>query len=143
MGLLTQIQKAEQRALRVVHRVLGFKVVYTHVTDLTVDPFPTTDLTIFLAPTPRVKKREKVGGSWEESLDVGGTLSAEALPVYVLSRQDLKVAGTFREPTTMDSFVEFGTTSPIFYVDRTTEIGQRPAGWFLTVTTKFRASGAG
>ena len=142
-GLLAQLQTVEGIVLKQVHKALGFKALYTLVTDLTTDPLTTVDLTIFLNPTPKVRKREREGGRFQDILESGGQLSPEALPVYILARPDLKVAGVFREPTTMDTFVQFGTTSPVFHVSTFIEIGPLAAGWLLTVTTKFRDSASG
>ena len=137
-GWQVQIQRALGRGLKLAHRSGGFRVTYKQVRDATTDPHTTSNLTVYVQPTPLVKQRELVGNRWREVLAAGGNLSAEALPVFVISREYLKVSGTYYDPTLFDEFVKFGTTTPVFRVYQTTALGGEAPGWFLSTRVIFR-----
>ena len=69
---------------------------------------------IAIQPTPLVRVKEIVGGRVQEIMSAAGNLSAEALPIFLISRPVLvdPATGTQHEPTFKDSFValnELGT----------------------------------
>ena len=140
-GYLDEIQRGIGQALKEVHHTGGFKVRYTLVTNRTTDPLTTVNLDIWVQPMPQVRNRERIGGRWQEAL------SAAALPVYIVSRESLKVSGIYYEPTTDDTFRELNSsgnpTGPTFHIEQITTIGGRAAGWMLTVVTQFHDKAGG
>ena len=98
-------------------------------------------------PTPTVHQRERMGGRWQEVLGAAANLAREAQPVFVVSREDLKVAGVFNDPTTDDTFQELDSagspTGATFYVQQTTPVGFLPGGFLLLVRAKFHDAPGG
>lgn len=137
-GVSPQLQKSLGRFLKVWLRVKNrFQVNYTLVKDLTNVSGSTEALTIFLGKTPSVEITELFAGRAVTFKPSGGALAQEALPLFLVSRESLKVGSTFHVPTKFDSFVEVGTTAPIYFVREIETIGEDAAGYRLTVTTEF------
>jgi len=148
-NLLKELQTSMGLAMQEIHRVGGFQVDYTLVTDTTKDPMTIANGAavllsgIFIQPTTKVRVKELLGGRWRESLSAAAVLSAEALPVFIISREALKVSGTFRIPTHHDSFVETGTTSPIFRIQQITGVSAVEPGFIISASTIFRSFASG
>ncbi len=144
-GLSKQLQKGLGRFTKQWYRVANrFKVDYTVVTDLTdVANNKTLFSGIFLKKTPAVKSQEFDIGRTVTIKPGGGTLSQEALPIFLVSRESLKTGTTYHEPTKFDTFVETGTTEPKFYIKDIETVGEDAAAYRLTVTTIFNEHAGG
>ena len=146
-GYVRELQASMGRALHAVHRIGGIKVRYALVTSRTANPLTTSSIDIHVQPTPNVQTRELRRGRIEETLFAGGTLSAEAMPVFIVSRHALLVSGTYYDPTTDDTFRMLDSADavygPTYYIRQIESIGQLPHGWFLTVLAKFHDSAKG
>ena len=144
-GWVLELQRGLGRALKQIHKAGGSKLRYQLITDLTDPNNNKSTLDIFAQLTPLVQVREILGGRWTEVLSAAGTLSAEALPVFIVSRESLKIGPTFHDPTFLDSFQKLDisvvpnvVTGPTFFINQITAIGGEEAGWFLTTVAKFR-----
>lgn len=152
-GYLRQIQKAGERVLKRAHRIAGVKFRYFLVTDRTTDPLTVVNagagVDIFMQPTPLVRIREAgpANSRFQEVLSAAGNLSAEALPVFILSRRDLFIGGVQFEPTTDDQFQELtlagALTGSLFDVVQITSIGSKAMGFFITAVTQFHEASKG
>lgn len=143
-GFLKVVQRASGRALLNVHRAGGFRVDYTLARDTTVEGMSSIVLAgIYIWPTPLVKEKVLQGNQTLEVMSAAGNLSAEALPIFMISREALKINGVFFDPTFHDEFVETGTTKPIFRVIQITDIAAPEPGWFITTSTVFRSRATG
>ncbi len=143
-GFVSELQKSLGRALKSIHKIEGTKVRYTLITDTTDPKNNNTVLDIFVHLTEQVRMREAFQGRITESLSAAGILSAEALPVYVVSRESLKIGTTFHKPTIFDSFRELDATvspnvpvGPTLFVQQITNIGGLPTGFRLLTVAKF------
>lgn len=148
MSVLEELQRGVGQALRETFRAVGAKYRYTAITDRTTDPPTQATVDIFMNPTPLVKMRERLGGRFQEFLASGAQLAAEALPVFVVSRNSLEISsGVFHEPNTDDVFQELDSndvlTGQVFEVVQVTAIGGKAGGYFLTVVTKFHDKASG
>lgn len=144
MGLQNEMQRAGGKCLKQAHRLMGFKIDYTVVPD-TSDPTTVVLLSgIFVMPTQRVLITDTQGNLQIQHRASGGLFAAEAQPVIHVSRESLKdSAGVRYEPTDLDTFVEDGQTQ-VFYVRTITDITPgKPAGWFLSFTTRDRTHASG
>ena len=121
-GFLTGLQKINGIVSKVIHKFEGFKVTYSLVTDKTTDPLTEVDLEIHLGTTPT---------EWEFNEDTGRSAKS-TLDIFFVSRNNLKSAGTFFRPTLNDHFVEFGTTTPIYWVRKVGDVDQTAGEYELT-----------
>ena len=138
MSLTGQLQKGLGRYLKQWYRVANrFKVSYTLIKDLKDVKNSKSILTIFLKKTPSLEQTIMVGGRRVRIKPSGGAITQEALPLFEVSRESLKIAGVFHTPTDFDSFIQVGTTEPTFYVKEVETIGEDAAGYRLTVSTIF------
>lgn len=149
MGYLFPLRRGLEQAIAAIHRVGGFTVNYTLARDTSIEGMNTIVFSgIAIQPTPLVRVREELGGRRTEAMSAAGNLSAEALPIFLVSRPVLfdPVLGVQHTPTFKDSFVslnelgtlEVGTTFKIIQI---TEIAGVTPGWFITTVTQFRDSG--
>ena len=121
-GLDEMIQRADASIHQVVARVRGFKASYTVVTDQTVVPNLKTVLTVFMETTPTTWEYDKTDGRFVR----------RTLDIFTISRNELKVAGAFVEPTLKDSFVIFGTTTPVYSVRKVDDLAEASGAYQLT-----------
>ena len=146
-GYLFVVERVLGKALKIAHQLGGYKARYTLVTDRTTDPPTTSVLDIYMNPTPTVHDRQRVGGRFQEVMSAAGNLSAEALPIFGVSRENLKVGTTYHDPTTDDFFQALDKSGvvegPRFDVQQTTPIGFIPGGWLLQVKSVFHSAPSG
>lgn len=137
-GVSKQLQKGLGRFLKQWYRVANrFQVTYTLIKNLSDVSGSKENLTIFLKKSPAFRTTEQKFGMSVTFKPSGGVVSQESLPIFEVSRESLKFAGVFHEPTKFDSFIEVGTTEPIFFVKDWETIGEDAAGYRLIVTTQF------
>lgn len=137
MGIMEDLQDFRSDVKDLVNEILWKDYTYTLQTVLSADPPTTTNITIYMKPTPLVKVLEMVGGRLAEVLSAAANLSAEALPVFLVSRKAFVVSGTQYTPQIGDTFVEVGGSQK-FYVNSVVGDSGVEAGYFLTVTTEFQ-----
>lgn len=130
-GWINELQGELGRALEAINRAGGWLATYTLVTSHAADTLVRSALTVYMKPVQRGKKFDVLGGRKRENL-----ATAE---VFDISREALKIGDTYYEPTLNDSFVKYGTTSPVYYVAEIHNLGLEASGWELTCTTQYRA----
>lgn len=116
------IQDADALAHELIAEVRGFKASYTIVTDETVAPNVRSVLEVFMETTPT---------TWEYDNTLGRKVR-RTLDVFTISRNFLKVGGVFFEPTLKDSFVIFGTTTPVYSVRKVDDLAEASGAYQLT-----------
>lgn len=138
MGYIAQLQRSLGRALKGIHRVGGWRATYTLCTDMTTDPITTVNLDVYMNPIQQKRIKEIMGGRIREIVSQGMDM-----PLFILSREYLLSGGTYYNPTFKDTFVERGTSSPIYRVEEIENIGGLAAGWYLLCRAHTRAMAAG
>lgn len=111
-------QKWSGKVAQRIHARLGVKFDYTAITDRTTNPVGKTVFNgIHLRVTPTTWVHEEQGMRRVRKTE----------DMFEISRENLKITGGFHAPIKGDSFVETGTTTPVFRV-KTVDEDQELAG---------------
>ncbi len=134
MGFRDIAQRVGGQALNTANRLGGFKVTYTLCTDETTDPLSTTDLTIYATPAEDEYRHVNIGGR---------TVEATGARDFLFSREAFNSGGTYYSPTPHDSFVVYGTTTPVYRVHAVRGVAGVAIGYRLTCTAEAHESARG
>ncbi len=122
-GLNSIMANIDGKVNKAVHRFQGFKATYTLLTDETTDPNTESVLTVFMGTTDT---------KWIFDPTVGRKVEVTE-DIFFISREFLRVGGVFFEPRALkDSFVEFGTTTPVFHIESVRDMAHAAGTYELT-----------
>lgn len=136
MGTLnSNLRTAVGKIKHAIAKVRGDAFTYTIITDFTTTPLTELVLNKIFMDTTVTKF---------DDTDTGGRRVTKTEDTFFVSREALKdPSGNFLTPTESDSFVEFGTTAPVFKVISVEDISRPVPGFELTVqaTKRIKATG--